>query len=223
MSWKRVRWGGVAAMLGSALGIVIAPIITSAYSLSEQGGAEQAPPWEPVLSQSLDVLFSFASPEAVYATYGKLYFLVFLGLLLGLVGLYSLRSGHTGRLEEWGFRLSFVGLVLNLLGNLGDYWYRGGVVESTPDFIGFLVGTLLGLLILTIGYLMLGITLLRAGAGPRLGSWLLILSIPGFIVLGLLGFGNLPSMPALWFCFAWLVLGYYLWSHSGSNSTFHSR
>lgn len=126
-------------MLGSVLGIVVAPIITSAYSLSEQGGAEFAPPWEPTLSESLGFLFSFASPEAVYATYGKLCFLVFLGFLLGLVGLYNRRSGHTGRLEKWGFRLSFVGLALNLLGNLGDYSYQGGLVESTPDFLGFLL------------------------------------------------------------------------------------
>ncbi len=205
-------------MLGSVLGIVVAPIITSAYSLSEQGGAEFAPPWEPTLSESLGFLFSFASPEAVYATYGKLYLLVFLGFLLGLVGLYNRRRGHTGRLEKWGFRLSFVGLALNLLGNLGDYWYQGGLVESTPDFLGFLLGTLLGMFILTIGSLMLGIALLRAGEGPRLGAWLLALAVLGYTVLGFLGFENLPSMPALWFCFAWLVLGYFLWFRGGNKA-----
>ncbi len=79
-----IRWSGIGAVLGSLLGIVLAPVITSAYSLSE-GGPEQSPPWDPALSNLLSPLFGFASPEGVYATYGKLYFLVFLGFLLGFL------------------------------------------------------------------------------------------------------------------------------------------
>ena len=78
-----IRWGGLAAMLGSLLGIVVAPVITWAYSLSESGRG-QVPPWEPGLSNLFSPLFGFASPEGVYATYGKQYLPVFLGFLLGL-------------------------------------------------------------------------------------------------------------------------------------------
>lgn len=195
-------------MLGGALGVVAAPLTTSAYFLAGEG---PAPPWQPLLGDLLAHLFTFASPEAVYAVYGKLYFLVFLGLLAGLAGLRAERGGLGGWLERWGFRLSFTGLVLNLLGNLGDYWYRTGVGDSVVDFLGFLLGTLLGLLLLISGSTILGIALLRAGAAPRLGAWLLVLALPGIVLLNFFGFGNIPSGPALWFCFAWLALGYALW------------
>lgn len=206
-----IWWGGLAAMLSSLIGFLLAPIITSAYSLLENG-AGRPPPWEPALSTLLGPLFTFASPGAVYATYGKMYLLVFLGFLLGLVALRTRRSGHAGRLEKWGYRLSLAGFALNLLGNIGDYWYRGGVGESGADTLGFLLGTVLGLLLLVAGSALLGTSLLKAGTAPRLGAWLLVLGLPGIALLTLLGFGNAPSGPALWFCFAWLVLGWSLWS-----------
>ena len=206
-----IRWGGLAAMFGSLIGLVLAPIITSAYSLLEDG-AGQTPSWEPALGALLGPLFAFASPAVVYTTYGKLYLLVFLGFLLGLVALRARRSAHAGRLEQWGYRLSLAGFALNLMGNIGDYWYRGGVGDSGVDTLGFLLGTVLGLLLLVAGSALLGIGLLRAGTAPRLGAWLLVLALPGIALLTLLGFGNAPSGPALWFCFAWLVLGWSLWS-----------
>lgn len=210
-----VRWGGLAAMLGSALGIVVAPIITSAYSMTEEG-AGLTPPWEPALSNLLGPLLAFAPPETVYATYGKTYLLVFLGLLLGLAGLYGWRRGFAGRLERWGFGLSFVGLALNLLGNIPDYWMGEAILGERLHTLGFVVGTMLGLLVLIAGSTVLGIALLRASAAPRLAAWLLVLALPGIILLTLIGFVNLPSGPALWFCIAWLVLGHFLWSREGA-------
>ncbi len=208
------RYAGLTAMAGGALGIVAAPLATSAYSLTGEGAA---PPWEPALSDALDPLFTFASPEVVYAAYGKLYFFVFLGFFLGLIGLHARRRDAAGRLERWGFYLSFTGLILNLLGNIGDYWYGGGVGESTPDFLGFLLGTVLGLLLLIIGSTMLGASLLREGTHFRPGAWLLVLAVPGIIALSFLGFGNIPSGPALWFCFVWLTIGYPLRSGKDEN------
>lgn len=212
-----IRAGGIAATLAGALGIVAAPITTSAYFLAGEG---PSPPWQPVIGELFAPLLTFASPEAVYATYGKLYFLVFLGLLAGLAALGALgseRRGTRGSLERWGFRLAFAGLSLNLLGNLADYWYRGGFGDSALDFLGFVLGTLLGLLLLISGSTILGIALLRAGAAPRLGAWLLVLALPGIVLLSFLGFGNIPSGPALWFCFAWIALGYALWSRNTAD------
>ncbi len=208
---KTVWRGGLAAVAGSALGILAASVITAAYSLSGEGAGE-TPPWEPALSSALPSLFSFASPATVYAAYGKLYFLVFLAFLLGLMSLRKARGNAVGRLERWGFQLSTVGLLLNLAGNVADYWL--------PDFAGigdwgFVIGTILGLLLLIVGSTMLGVALLRGRSGFRLGAWLLTLSLPGMILLFLLGFGNVPSGPALWFCFAWLALGSSLLARGG--------
>ncbi|MDP8940899.1 MAG: hypothetical protein M3N10_11555 [Actinomycetota bacterium] len=207
MTSGRLRHCGLAAMRGGALAVAVAPVITSAYSLTEDG-VGTVPPWEPAFSNTFSPLFSFAAPDAVYATYGKLYFFVFLGFLFGLIGLRARRGARAGRLERWGFGLSFVGLLLNLFGNVPDYW----IGEDTVfEDVGFVAGTALGLLVLTVGSSLLGVALLRARAGLRLGAWLLALSLPGILLSGF-RFGNIPSGPALWYGVVWVVLGYSLWS-----------
>ncbi len=173
-----IRWGGLAAMGGSVLGIAVAPVITSAYSLSESG-REQVPPWEPELSTLFSPLFGFASPEGVYATYGKLYLLVFLGFLLGLRALRAQRRSRVGRSGKWGFGLSLLGAILNLLGNIADYWMGEDILGEGLHTLGFLAGTMLGLLLLVVGSTMLCIALLRAGTVSRFGAWLLALSCRG--------------------------------------------
>jgi len=99
------------------------------------------------------------------------------------------------------------GLLLDLAAIVTDYiGFEGTLVEDG----GFLVGTLLGLLLLTVGSILAGISWPRPPGAPRLGAWLVLLAIPGMVLLGILGFGNLPSMPVAWFCLAWLALGGYL-------------
>lgn len=199
--------GGLAAMVGGAIEILLAPFINSAYSMTEVG-ADLVPPWEPALSNALRPLFTFAPPYAVYETYGKLHVLVFLGLLFGLLGLGAWRGERAGRLERWGYRLSFAGLVLNLPGNLLDYWIPG---NNDAGSLGFVLGTVPGLLLLAAGSIALGVALLRAGEARHPG-WLLVLSLPGAVVLGLLGFSNAPANPMLWLAVAWLLLGRFLWT-----------
>lgn len=132
MSPNLIRWCGIAAMLGGAIEILVAPFINSAYSMTEIG-ADLVPPWEPAFSDALGPLFAFAPPEAVYETYGKFHFPVFLGLLFGLLGLRAWRGERAGRLERWGYHLSLVGFVLNLPGNVLDYWVPG---NSAPGEFG---------------------------------------------------------------------------------------
>lgn len=214
-----IRWGGIAAILGGIVEILVAPLINSAYSMTEIG-ADLVPPWEPALSNALGPMIAFAPPEAVYETYGKFHLLVFLGLLLGLLGLRTWRGGRAGRLERWGYRLSFVGLVLNVPGNVLDYWVPGnsaiGEFGSVGDW-GFLLGTMLGLLLLVVGSILLGAALVRAGEA-RLPAWLLVFALPGAVLLGLLGFANAPANPMLWYGFAWLLLGRFLWTRSSERA-----
>lgn len=213
MSSNIVRWGGLAAMLAALIEILVAPFINSAYSMTEVG-ADLIPPWEPAFSNALDPLLTFTSPEAVYETYGKFHFPVFLGLLLGLLALRAWRGERAGRLERWGYLHSFVGLALNLSGNILDYWVPGnsapGPFGGVGDW-GFLLGTVLRLLVLLVGSILLGVALLRAGQA-RLPAWLLLLILPGSALLFFLGFANAPANPMLWYAFAWLLLGRFLWS-----------
>ena len=63
MSSALVRLYGLAAILGGVLGIVLTPILT----------------------------YLWATNSDVYGYFGRAYFLVFLGCLFGLAGLYALR------------------------------------------------------------------------------------------------------------------------------------
>ena len=208
-----IRWSGLAAILGGVIEILVAPLVNSAYSMTAHG-ADLVPPWEPALSVALRPLFTFAPPEAVYETYGRLHLLVFLSLLYGVLGLRAWRGERAGGLERWGYRLSVAGLVLNVPGNLLDYWIQGnsapGAFGSAGDW-GFLLGTVLGLLLLVVGSIFLGVALLRGGVA-RLPAWLLILLLPGSVLLGLLGFANAPANPMLWYGIAWVLLGRFLWT-----------
>ena len=208
------RHCGLAAMLGGALAVAVPPLITSAYSLTEDG-AGTVPPWEPALSNAFSPLFTFAAPEAVYGYLRQAVPLrLFRVSLLGLIGLRARCRDRAGRLERWGFGLAFAGVALNLLGNVPDYWIGA---DTVFEDVGFLAGTALGLLALTVGSSLLGVALLRARAGSRLGAWLLVLSPAGLVLPSFIGFGNIPSGPALWYGVVWVVLGYSLWSAERST------
>lgn len=200
------RGSGLVAITAGVLGLLVLPLVTVAYARSDDGlGTE--PAWGSAVRDLTGPLTDFAGADTVYSTYGKVYFLVLLGLLVGVLGLFRFRRRAMSGLERWGFRLSVVGLVLSLVGIITDYTvFEDSVVEN----VGFVAGSLLGVLLLVAGSLLLGIAWLRAEGAPRLGAWLSLLALPGIAMLGLLGFGNLPSMPIAWFCITWLALGRFL-------------
>ena len=69
MSSVLVRLCGLAAILGGVLGIVLTPILT----------------------------YLWAANSDVYGYFGRVYFFVFIGCLLGLAGLYAQRRASMGR------------------------------------------------------------------------------------------------------------------------------
>jgi len=200
------RRSGIVALVAAVLGLLTLPLVTVAYALTDDGVGTD-PVWGSAARDLFEPLVTFDEPDIVYSAYGKVYFLVLCGLIVGLMALYRLRHGGMSGPERWGFRLSVAGLVLNLVGIVTDYTV---FEDTTVENIGFVVGSLLGLLLLVVGSLLLGIAWLRAAGAPRLGSWMILLALPGMAALGALGFGNLPSMPIAWFCLAWLALGRHL-------------
>ena len=112
-----VRWCGLAAMLGGALGVVLGPVLAHL--------------WE--------------SYSDAYRTYGRLYFLSLPPELLALHVLQRLRAGGSGATERWGFRVSLVGMWLMVIGVFTDYWvdvFPGFLAQmvATPVLLaGFLV------------------------------------------------------------------------------------
>jgi hypothetical protein len=179
MSSNLVRLSGLVAMLGGVLGIVLTPILTHLW----------------------------ATYSGTYLFYGRAYFPVYLGCLLGLTGLYSRRRGSRLEGENWGFGLTFVGLSIGLVGDVLAYW--GG--PPGQDFTqmqatGFSI-EMLGLLLVLFGSVVFGVVHLRVDVLPKLVPWLLIAAGPGGILFSFL---HAPSGTMLLFCCAWVVLGYLL-------------
>jgi hypothetical protein len=206
-SSNTIRWSGLAAMFGGIIGIIYFPF--HALSWFATDGAEAlekswVAAWVGAVKPILEPVLTFASPDTVYLTYGKLVLLVVLGFLAGTLGLHTRQAGRGGRLEKWGFRVTLVGTVLLILGALVIYWV--GYVD-----FGFIAFAVPGFLTLMFGSTLFGIGTLRAKVAPRLGAWLLTFGgFPGIIVMSEL-IGHLSGGLLLLYL-AWIIIGYSLWS-----------
>jgi hypothetical protein len=204
----QARLTGLAAVAGGALGVLVSPLYSLAYFATEAGAsfAESAvvQAWAEPARDLLNPLLTFASPDDVYLTYGKLFLVVWMGMLAGLIGLHARHAGRGGRLERWGFRASFLGLLLLVIGAFGAYWL--GLVDAS--FAAFIVP---GLLLLVLGSSIFGLGTWRAGVAPRAGALLLVLGGPGVLVISELA--TLGGGLVLLYL-AWVVLGRALWSES---------
>ncbi len=214
-----IRRGGLAAMLCGIMGILYTPLYALAYFATEDGAESLEAPWVAawagVVRPVLEPLLTFAPPETVYLTYGKLFSFMVLGWMAGLLALHARQAASAGRLGRWGFRLAFAGTVLGTLGGIGAYWI-GSVWWGAAAFafVAFLVPMLL---LVGVGFPLFGIGTLRAKAAPRLGGWLLIVGgLPGMILLNIvLGQLTLALLPIN---LAWVVLGYALFSEKAVSA-----
>ena len=214
-----IRRGGLAAMMGGILGLLHSPFYAVAYFATEGGAESLEAPWVAAWSGAFRSLFepllTFAPPEGVYLTYGKLFLFMFLGWLAGLLALHARQTVRAGRLEKWGFRVALAGAVLGTLGSIGAYWI-GSVWPGAVNF-SFLAFLVPALLLFNIGFPLFGFGTLRAKVAPRLGAWLLTVGgFPGIFLLTFL-LGNLGIGMVL-LNLAWVVLGYALWSGKAAPS-----
>ena len=141
-----IRWGGLAAMLGGVLGMILTPIL----------------------------IYLWATYSDVYGYFGRAYFLVFLGCMAGLAGLYALRRESLGlqgteklNTEQLVFGTTFVGLAVALVGCILDYW--GGTPGEDFTWVqmqGFGI-EMLGLMLVLFGSVAFGLIYRRANALPR--------------------------------------------------------
>jgi hypothetical protein len=199
-----VRWAGLAAVVGGVLGVLVSPLYSLAYFATDEVAPSDEPRWADPARDLLDPLLTFASADTVYLTYGKLFLFVWASMLAGLVALHARHAGRAGRLEGWGFRASFLALVLLVIGAFGAYWL--GLTDLF--FAGFIVP---GLLLLAVGSPLFGMGTWRAGVAPHAGALLLVVGGPATLVLSdisTLGGGLVLAYVA------WVVVGYALWSET---------
>ena len=185
MSSAPVRFGGLAAILGGVLGIVLTPMLT----------------------------YLWAANSDVYGYFGRVYFFVFIGCLLGLVGLYAQRRTSIGSLttsddaEGWVFVLMLGGLLLSLVGDILEYWGGSPGEDFTQLRVKGFTIEICGLLLVLFGSVAFGLVYRRANFLPRFMPWLLIAAGPLGVVLSI---PHIPSGTMFLFCCAWVVLGYLL-------------
>ena len=85
-------------------------------------------------------------------------------LLAGLLGLHFLVSDRSGWLERAGFFLALLGLVLILVGDVGEFWLGldDRYIMAAPAYRAFR----LGLVVLGVGSVLFGVAAGRDGALP---------------------------------------------------------
>jgi hypothetical protein len=207
-SVKLARQAGIIVFLGAMMGIVVSLLLNAAYSATPSGADLPVPPWQPALEQIVGPALTFGPAVQVYHFYGRFLLLVLAAFAVGLYGLHANQrthfAGQLPHLHVWGFRLAMAGLVLNLFGNVGDYWVTVGEIL---DLIAFAGGTVVGLLLQAIGLALLAISGLRRASMPKAAAWPLILWFPFTILLLLIGMVNLPSSPLLALSMAWAITG----------------
>lgn len=186
------------AVLAPIPAIVLEPLTASAYFRTEAGKSSGDPSWisawsEP-LQRNLDGLFTWASNNTVYMTYGKPFALAFAGMLAALVLMRG--SAPAGGRFGWAPKAAVGVYSLLVLGVIGEYW----TPWSDPAFIAVTVPALLALLVVSP---FLGAWMLRQGLGSRIGGWMVALTMPGIIAATVLG-GHL-GFAVIYLAAAWML------------------
>jgi hypothetical protein len=186
LSTSTVRWAGVAGMLGGALFVVSAFLISS----MPRGciGDECA-----------------ARPMRETGAAGALLVLALLLVVVGMAGLVirARNAGRLGLLGKTGAVVAAVGAALPVVGSLVQGFVYDGDYPLMPYFV------IPGVLALVVGFVLLGIAVLLAGVLPRWAAALLVVGS-----LAMLGFNdqNAQALLALPNGIAWIAVGYVLWS-----------
>ncbi len=163
--------------------------------------------WAEPAADALSPLLTWADPDIVYITYGKIWFPVFAAFTLCAYVVH--RRREPAGFEKWAWRFAIAAYSLASVGVFLDYWtqwtgnYNGDGIEATLFTIAFMV-TMPGLLLTLLASTVLGVTLLVKKFRPALPAVLLALMLP--LVIGILQVTSLGSA-ALPVMFAFGLLG----------------
>ena len=206
----RIQWSALAAMVGCVLGILVAPVLMFAGWMAGPASAPPAMDWAQVIRPVILPLVTFGDRVDVLRIWGSTGLLIYLLFLVGLPGLHTRVRGYGGRLERLGFQLARVGLVMNVGGNIADYWLGRETLGQGLWGAGFTIGTMLGTLVYTIGAVLLGSVILRTGALPRWTGVVLILAPLLGVSMLFWGVRYIPANFILGNSIGWVVIAYIL-------------
>lgn len=193
------------------VGLVVGQLHALARFATEDGKEDLELPltaaWAEPAADWFGPLLTWADPDIVYVTYGKVWFPVFVAFTLCAVVTY--RRRQPAGFERWAWRLAIGAYTLACVGVFLDYWtqwtgnYNGDGIEATLFTIGFGV-TMPGFLLTLLFSTVLGVTLLVKRFRPTLPAVLLAAIIPlafGILQVTSMGSAALPVM------FAFGILG----------------
>jgi hypothetical protein len=138
-----------------------------------------------------------------------LFLLAVLFLAVGVAGLVirARNAGRFGRLGSIGLIASGVGVAVLIISSLVQAVFFGGDFPLMPYFV------IPGGLAVVVGFLLLGIAILRARVLPR---WAAVLLVVGSLAMLGCNDQNAQVLMAIPFGVGWVVVGYVLWSGKGT-------
>jgi hypothetical protein len=149
--------------------------------------------WAEPAARHLSFLLDWSDPDTVYRTYGKLWLPLMLAGLAAAVMVRRHRSPRGLERVAWPIALiGFGGLALSLVGDYFTPW-----TEESFAAIG-----IPAMLVMMLGYVLLGIALLRRRFRPAATGWLLLLWVPELFLLSSVIALGAALIPVL---FAWAL------------------
>ncbi len=156
--------------------------------------------WAEPAGDLLDPLLSWASADAVYLTYGKLWLPVFVAFTLCAFVVH--RRRRPSGVEKGMWRVVLTAYVLACVAVAAEYWTMWSAINE-PLLDGVFLASLPVMLLTMLSTTVLGVTMLVKGA-PRLPSVLLACALPGvFVISTVTSLGNV----VLPIAFAFGILG----------------
>ncbi|MFC5177825.1 hypothetical protein [Nocardioides taihuensis] len=183
--------------------LVVGQLHALARHQTEDGKADLDLPltafWAEPAGDALRPLLDWASPDAVYLTYGKLWLPVFVAFTL--CAFVVRRRRQPVGVEKWAWRVALTGYTLACVAVAAEYWAQWGAMNDGLLEVVFLASVPIMLLTM-LGSSFLGIVLLRRGL--RLPAWLLAFTFPLVLVItAITSLGNV----VLPIAFAFGILG----------------
>jgi hypothetical protein len=157
-------------------------------------------------------LSPFVHPEspqsAAWVPVHLVYFATLMGILLVLVGIFARQLQPAGRLGVAGFLTAFVGTAMGLLEGR-EHLFSHDFGQGTPVGLWQLILTAL---VSTIGYVLLGVAIAKAGVLPRGAGVLLAISGPMLAFSAPIGVLAVVGVVHALFGAGLAWIGYALWA-----------